>query len=487
MTPDFPAFAPLFAQELHRLRTTLGSTLHAWEALLDQWIPRHLLAQEDDGPHSRDRCWNLRLAFWTFFWQVAHAGASCREAVRQAQDLCRLQQRRIPPDPTSAYCQARGGLPLERLDDLYRAVVQEAAAGVVTADLWCGLRVRAVDGTTATAPDTPANQQAFPQQKVQRPGCGFPIIRIVALFALATGMITGWVTGAWGQHELALFQQLWEELRPGELLLGDRGFCSWGLLAQCQARQIHAVFRVRGSRRRDLRRGKSLGPGQRLVRWYKPPRHPRTISPEEWATLPQFLDLRLVQCHFLVPGFRTRQVLLVTTLLDAQHYPSEQLSRLYLRRWEMELTFRHLKITLQMDQLSCKTPENLAREIRLHLLVHNCTRRVMLQAARQHRVPLNRLSFAGALAACRQCSQALLQARSQKQRRALLDELFRVIAADPVPDRPGRREPRAVKRRPKPYPRLTCHRHKFREIQHQNRYYIPVKQRSAHPKNRGLN
>lgn len=216
-----------------------------------------------------------------------------------------------PPDQTSAYCQARGGLPLERLDDLHRAVVGEAEAGVATADLWCGLRVHVVDGTTATAPDTPDNQHAYPQQKVQRPGCGFPIIRIVALFALATGMITGWVTGAWGQHELALFQQLWEELRPGELLLGDRGFCSWGLLAQCQARQIHAVFRVRGSRRRDLRRGKALGPGQRLVRCYKPPRRLRTISAEEWAWLPQFLDLRLVRCYFRVPGFRTRQVLLV--------------------------------------------------------------------------------------------------------------------------------------------------------------------------------
>jgi hypothetical protein len=164
-------------------------------------------------------------------------------------------------------------------------------------------------------------------------------------------------------------------------------------------------------------------------------------------------------------------VILVTTLLDRQRYPLQALSELDLRRWEMELTLRHLKLTLQMDHLSRKTPENLAREIRLHLLMHNRTRRVMLEAIRRHRVPFNRLSFAGALAALRRCGEALLQARSQRQRRELLDELSRGIAADLLPDRPGRREPRAVKRRPRPYPRLTGHRSKFKEIQHQNRYY----------------
>jgi len=136
----------------------------------------------------------------------------------------------------------------------------------------------------------------------------------------------------------------------------------------------------------------------------------------------------------------------------------------------MELTLRNLKLTLQMDQLSCQTPENLEREIRMHLLMHNLVRRVMLEAARRHRVPLERISFAGSLAAARRYGEALLQARSASARKRLLEELFRVIAADLVPERPGRREPRAVKRRPKPYPRLMCHRHRFREIPHQNRY-----------------
>jgi len=196
-----------------------------------------------------------------------------------------------------------------------------------------------------------------------------------------------------------------------------------------------------------------------------------SVSPKEWAALPEVLTLRLVRCRLHLPGFRTRQVILATTLLDSAKYPPQALGQLYYRRWTMELTLRNLKTTLQMDHLSCKTPNNLEREIRMHFLVHNLLRRLMLEAARRYRVPLERVSFAGSLAAARRYSEALMQARSEGRRRQLHEELLRVLADDLVPDRPGRREPRAVKRRPKPYPRLMCHRRKFREIQHQNRYY----------------
>lgn len=471
LPPDFPAWAPGFAAQFRRMRTTTGSTLHQCEALFDRWIARHLLAQQDDGPHSRDRCWNLRLVFWTFFWQVAQAGASCREAIRQAQSLCHLSQRRPPPDEVSPYCQARSGLPRHTLDQIHDAVVREAETAVRSADRWCGHRVFVADGSTVTAPDTPQNQKAFPQQSVQKPGCGFPIIRLVALLSLATGMLSAWATGHWHQHEIALLQTLWDCLRPGDVLLADRGFCHWGLLAQCQERQLHAVFRVKGSCRSDFRRGKRLHRDERLVQWRKPPRRAATISAEEWDRLPEVLTLRLVRCRLPIPGFRTRQVRLVTTLLDSVAYPPSALGQLYYRRWAMELTLRHLKTTLQMDQLSCKNPENVEREIRMHFLVHNLVRRLMLEAARRSRVPLERVSFAGSLATARRYGEAMLQARSARARRHLFDELLRVVAADEVPERPGRREPRAVKRRPKPYPRLMCHRRKFREIPHQNRYW----------------
>jgi hypothetical protein len=470
-TPDFTPWAGTFARQLQTWRSTSAATLHQFELLLGPWIAHWRLAQQDEGAHSRQRLWNLRLVFWTFLWQVAQAGASCREAIRQAQALCQSSGQRPPPDATSPYCQARCALPLERLQQIHDAVVGEAHGVIGAGNLWCGRRVLTADGSTVTAPDTPENQKAYPQQSVQKPGCGFPIIHLVALLSLATGMLVAWSTGHWRVHELTLLHALWDSFQSGDVLLADRGFCNWGLLALCLQRQLDAVLRVKGRVRRDFRRGKRLSRDERLVQWFKPAQCAWTIAPQLWATLPEVLTLRLVRCHLSLPGFRTRKIILVTTLLDSSAFPPAKLAELYYRRWAMELSLRNLKITLQMDHLSCKTPENLEREIRIHFLVHNLVRRLMLEASRRHSVALERVSFAGSLAAARRYSEAMWQARSVSRRRQLCAELFRVLARDLVPDRPGRREPRALKRRPKPYPRLMCHRHKFREIQHQNRYY----------------
>lgn len=482
-TPDFPHGTGGFAHQLQKLRHTAAPTLHQFELLFAGWIAHWRLAQQDEGPHSRDRRWNLRLVFWTFLWQVAQASTSCREAIRQAQARCKNAGRRPPPDQDSPYCQARGSLPLDRLQEIHDGLCAEAQEGVAAKDLWCGHHVVVVDGSSVTAPDTPANQKAFPQQSVQKPGCGFPILRLVSLLSLATGMLTAWTTGSWSQHEVGLLQTLWDCLSPGDVLLADRGFCNWGLLAQCLQRDLHAVFRVKGVRRADFRQGTRLSRNERLVQWRKPFPAAKTVAAQEWTLLPEVLTLRLVRCPLDIPGFRTRQVILVTTLLDSTQYPPEALAQLYHRRWAMELTLRNIKITLQMDQLSCKNPENLEREIRMHFLVHNLVRRLMLEAARRHRVPLERVSFAGSLAAARRYGEALLQTRSQRERQHLMGEMFAILAADLVPDRPGRREPRAVKRRPKPYPLLTRHRHKFREIEHRDRDYLRKRSGSKNLRN----
>jgi hypothetical protein len=487
MTPDFPDWAGGFAHQLRKLRSTAAPTLHQFELLFAPWIAHWRLAQQDEGTHSRDRRWNLRLVFWTFLWQVAQAGASCREAIRQAQALCRNAGRPVPPEADSPYCQARGGLPLERLQQIHDGLCTEADQGVAAKDLWCEHRVFVADGSSVSAPDTPANQKTYPQQSVQKPGCGFPIIRLAALMSLATGMLVAWAAGSWLQHELGLLQTLWEHLRPGDVLLADRGFCNWALLAQCLQRNLHAILRVKGVRRGDFRQGKRLSRNERFVQWRKPSTAPKTVAAREWTLLPEVLTLRLVRCRLNIPGFRTRRVILVTTLLDSDQYPPAALSQLYFRRWAMELTLRNIKITLQMDQLSCKNPANLEREIRMHFLVHNLVRRLMLEAARRHHVSLERVSFAGSLAAARRYGEALLQTRSQRQRRRLTEEMFAVLASDLVPDRPGRREPRAVKRRPKPYPLLMAHRHRWLEIPHQDRYYLERHHRHSKPNFRGLN
>jgi hypothetical protein len=290
-------------------------------------------------------------------------------------------------------------------------------------------------------------------------------------------MLTAWAVGTWSQHEIGLLQTLWEHLRPGDVLLADRGFCNWAVLAQCLQRNIHGVFRVKGVRRADFRHGKRLSRNERLVQWPKTWAASKTVTAQEWALLPEFLTLRLVRCQLNIPGFRTRRIILVTTLLDSAKYPPEALSELYFRRWAMELTLRNIKTTLQMDQLSCKNPANLEREIRMHFLIHNLVRRLMLEAARRHGVSLERVSFAGSLAAARRYGEALLQTHSQRQRRELMQEMFAILAADLVPDRPGRREPRAVKRRPKPYPLLMARRDRWLEIPHKDRDYLKRQRR----------
>ena len=470
-TPDFPFWAQRFAAECRRLGFATGQTLPQLESLFGAWIGHFRLAQQDEGEHSRDRRWPLRLVFWTFLWQVTHPGHSCRDAIRKAQAVCRLREQTVPPDQNSPYCQARGKLPLDRLDEIQRAVIAGAEAAVATKDLWCGRRVRVADATTLTLEDTPKNQAAFPQQSCQKPGCGFPIMRLICLFSLATGLFTTWATGPWVSNELVLMQSLWESLAAGDVLLGDRGFGIWTVLAQCLSRGLDGVFRVRGQRRGDWRRGQRLSKNERLVQWAKPSKRSTYIDENAWNLLPETLTLRLVRVYVQEPGFRTHKIILVTTLLDATLYSPSALAQLYRRRWDMELSLRHIKTTLQMEHLSCKTPENVQRELHLHLLAHNLIRRLMFEAARKANVPLSRVSFAGALAAVRSTSEAMMQARNQRQRRQELEELYRVLASDLVPDRPGRREPRAVKRRPKPYPALTCHRSRFREISHRNRYW----------------
>src|SRR5437762_9382534 len=217
MTPDFPDWAGGFARQLQKLCSTAAPTLHQFELLFAAWIPHWRLAQQDDGSHSRDRRWNLRLVFWTFLWQVAQAGTSCREAIRQAQCLCQCLGHKLPPDENSPYCTARAKLPLEQLEEIHRAVVTDTEKAVASKQLWCGLSVRVVDATTVLAPDTPQNQATFPQHPSQKPGCGFPILRLIGRFSLATGLFLAWSTASWDTSELAMLQSLWEHLRPNQV------------------------------------------------------------------------------------------------------------------------------------------------------------------------------------------------------------------------------------------------------------------------------
>jgi hypothetical protein len=437
--------------------------LHQLEALLGQWLPHHLLCPTEQGPCSRQRHWSLRLTCWTFLAQVLSPGSACRAAVRQAQAHARLEDRPVPADEDSAFCQARLRLPLEFLHQCVAHVGLSLEQGVGAAQRWCGHRVKVLDATTLTAQDTPANQKAFPQHPDQAPGCGFPLLRLAGLFCLASGALLGWATGDYWQSEMALAGTLWELLAPGEVLLADRYYGCYRVLALVRARGADAVCRLHGSRAADFRRGQRLGPMDRRVTWTRPRQLPAGLSWEEWLAFPATLTVRLVRVRVEEKGFRTRTVTLVTTLLDAQKYPVSALAALYRRRWQVELSFRQIKTALSMEHLMVRSPEMIARSLAMHLLAYQLIRALMQEAAQSWDVPLERISFQGAVDAARHFGEAVLRARSRRGRQALLAELLRVLAADAVPERPGRREPRALKRRPKRYPRLDCPRRQYRE------------------------
>jgi hypothetical protein len=476
MKPD--SFTPFFLPwraRLSSLRRSVSSTasspplLHQLQELFGGWLHHHWFSPAEEGPFSRQRDWPLRLTFFSFLAQLLCPGSSCRWAVRQAQTLARLQSRPVPAQDTSAYCQARARLPLQLLRELIQRVGDSLQQRVPERARWCGRVVKVADGTTLTAEDTPANQEVFAQPKSQNPGCGFPLVRLVALFSLASGALLGFATGNYLQSELALATQLWALLEPGDVLLADRYFGCYRVLALVLGCQADLVCRLHASRRADFRYGKWRGSLDRQLIWTRPKQVPTGLSSLEWLALPATLTVRLVRFRVSEKGFRTRRVTLVTTLLDTQKYPVSALAALYRKRWQVELSFRQIKTALAMEHLAVRSPAMIDRSLAMHLLAYQLIRGLMQEAALSWDVPLERISFKGAVDATQHFGQALPRARSQRQRVQLYADLLRILAADKLPERPGRHEPRAVKRRLKAYPRLNCERKKFREVPHRNR------------------
>jgi Transposase DDE domain len=471
-TPFFPAFrcrlAALGRRSLGSLRQT---TLVQLGQQLRQLIPEHLTASQDEGDHSRERIYTLRLTFECFIWQVLNPGTSCREVVRQVQTLCRLEGRPPVDDNTSAYVKARQHLPADRLEQALGATARAADQRADSGGCLGGRPVKAVDGSTTQAPDTSENQKDYPQPSGQKPGCGFPVMKLAVLFSLASGAVLDVIMGNLHAHDLRLFRQLWDSLKRGDILLGDRAYGEYATLAALPQRGVDVVARLHQRRKVDFRKAKRLSRDEGLFTWQRGYNQSEIFSPHEWALLPLQITVRIVRFAAQVRGFRVRRVTLVTTLLDPQLYPALELSRIYARRWRLELCLRDLKTTLGMEVLRCQTPAMIQKEVLAYLIAHNLMRCVMAEAAALYQVHLERISFKGTLDAVRQYSAAMARARNQKLRRLLWEDLLINLVRDQVPLRPNRTEPRAVKRRPKPYPLLNKPRRKFKETPHRNRYW----------------
>lgn len=470
-TPFFPQFRARFAACRRRLQQVRQNRLFQLEHLFGQLLPPGLLAPTEEGPNSRERVFSRRRTFWNFLYQVLHPGCPCRKVVHHTRAFFRLHRLGHVDPGTSAYCQARRRLPLDTLTRLRHAVRArvETLHPNAPGD-WFGLHPKVIDGTSVTAPDTAKNQRTYPQSRSQKPGCGFPLLKLVGVFSLANGVLLDYVKGSKHQHELALLRQLLDQFTPKDLALGDRGFCCYVLLALFLGRQVQSLFRLHQRRAADLRCGRRLGKHDRLFTWHKPAVKPRYLPNTLWKRVPEELVVRVLRFKLTVPGFRPEAITLVTTLTDARAYPAHELARLYARRWRIELWFRHLKTTLGMDTLRGLTPRMLHKELEMYFIAYNLLRALMVEAAALYDVPVEQISFKGTVDATVEYSQALVQARSHEAQRELVADSLAVIAEDLVPERPGRCQPRAVKRRPKPYPLLNKPRCRFKEIPHRSRY-----------------
>lgn len=439
-------------------------TLCQLEHCLGKWLPQDLFPKACQKANSRDRHYTRWRTFWCSLWQNLNPQASCREVVRQLQALFNLEGGPRISEQDGAYCRAKARLPLAQFPKALAATAECCDRLVPALDFLKGRPVQVVDGSALTLlADTKKNRAAYPPIQCQPNQPSFPMMRFVVFFSLLSGAILAAAQGSLAVSELSLLAQLTSQLVKGDILIGDRGFGCYPVIALLQ-HTLGVDFIGRTTRRIDGRqRRKRLGRNDWLIQWKKGLIPSPWMSRAQWQALPATLTLRAVKGSLYQKGFRVRQVIVVTTLLDPQEYPAQEVLCAYLRRWRLEMCLDDLKTTLQMESLRSRSPEMAQKELFMRLMAHNLVRCTMAQTAAEHNVPLDRISFKGSLDSVRQFSHAMAQAKSKKKREQLWTELLRTLATDLVPERPGRREPRAIKRKKNRYPRLVGPRRKFRD------------------------
>jgi len=399
---------------------------------------------------------------WVFLSQCLSPDHSCRDAVAGFAAWLSAQGRRPCSADTGAYCTAREQLPEAGVHRLACRTGIELENQAPREWLWKGRRVRVADGSTITMPDTAENQAEYPQLKSQRRGCGFPIARIVVVLSLAVGTVLDAAIGQYAGKqtgENSLLRTLHDVFAKGDVVLADRYFSGWFDVALLVERGVDVVVRKHQLRPTDFRTGVWLGHDDHLVVWRKPQK-PRWMTRETYAALPEFLMLREVRVNVRQRGFRTKSLVVVTTLLSPAGYSANEIAELYRRRWDAELNLRSIKIALQMDHLRCKTPHRVRNEIWMHLLAYNLVRRAMALAALQSDAQPWQISFKGAMQTLNQFLPRLGSAASVT---TICEALVRCIAAHAVGNRPNRNEPRVRKRRLKKYKFMTKPRAEYKK------------------------
>jgi hypothetical protein len=454
-----------FRQQIRFLRRQFlqDGDLPFCNILSEQIVSRALTAIETSW---LDRIYPPLITLWVFLGQVLSQDHSCRAAVARliAHRVSRGQ--RPCSAERGAYCKASKRLPEEFFSEVARQTGCALESSAEERWLWKRRRVMAYDGSTVSMPDTAENQQAYPQPPQQKPGVGFPLARIAALFSLSCGAVIDLAICSYagkGNSELGMLRKLWDIMLPGDVMLADRYMCAWYEIFMLRERGVDSVTRLSIHRSADFRRGRRLGKGDHIVEWQRPSII-RSIDRQTFKSLPEFLTVRETRVQVEQPGFRSRNIIVVTTLLDAEEITASDLAELYRARWNAELDLRSLKQTMQMDILRCKSPELVHKEIWTHILAYNLVRTVIAQAASKHDVEPRSISFKGAIQTL-EAFQPLIAIQGERDsafRRELYQQLLDAIATHRVADRPDRFEPRQRKRRQKKYDRMMKPRNEIK-------------------------
>jgi hypothetical protein len=417
-----------------------------------------------------DRVFSPVVTLWVFLGQALAADQSCRAAVARLVAHRASRGQKPCSCRTGAYCQARRRLPERFFSAVARLVGRNLDERVDRRWLWKGRRVCLFDGTTVSMPDTPQNRAEYPLAYNQAPGTSFAIARVGAVISLSSGAILDLGICRYagkGQGEVSLLRRLWDVLRPGDVLLGDRLMSGWVGMLLLKQRGVDTVSRLSAHRRADFRKGRRLGQDDHLVQWKKPTSI-RSVDRRTYNALPDAITVREARFRVEQPGFRTRSVVVVTTLLDPAQASREELASLYRARWNNELDLRSIKVTLQMSMLRGQTPGMVRKEIWTHALAYNLIRTVMAQAAAGEVVPPRSISFKAALQVL-EAFRPLIDDQAHRgasHRAGLYGQLLRAIAAHRVADRPDRFEPRMAKRGPRRFDCLTRPRAEVKRRMH---------------------
>lgn len=436
------------------------------------FIPDRLLAPSQSGLHSRRRLYSKRNTFWAFIGQLFSDDGSCQEVVQKLKAYAALRGLDLPSSGTAGYCRARTKLSMTDVQAVHQHVVG-SMEHLGAADTWHGHRVVVVDGTGVSMPDTEANQAVWPQQRHQKPGCGFPTMRLTACFSLHTGALLSYREGNKHSSEIVRLREQLNTFKRGDIMLGDKAFCGYRDICERKAMGVETVASMcRRIPVKEAEAVKRLGSDDLLMSWRRPKKI-TGMSVEQIRELPRRLLLRQTKITVSQPGFRSQTIYLVTTLLNPQKYPAQDLADLYFRRWDVELFLRDIKTVMGMDILRCKTPAMIRKELLMYFIAYNCIRRIMYEAAEETNIPVRLVSFKTTLQTLRSWEPNLNQTRlSNRERFRLISMLYASITQNPIRQRPGRSEPRAIKRRQKNYHLLTKPRREMVVPSHRNRNWL---------------